>query len=442
MGVALDTEIEIIATLTSDAACRKYYDDGLHDYHFSDAVCKKAFSFALDYFATHGALTTAPTAEVIENEVNGYSELASMAKGAAPSYLSERLKNDYVRRETQDMLRTFLPMISESPLEAAKMLRDTLGIIVENCVPDEFCIEYGKDMEAYRKRVAEQQAMTGVPYPFPEMTEETGGIRDGEMCILVGPPGMGKTCFACKAALEAMRAGIDVYFASLELSIENIAQRIEYMVANDGEIGSPVTVPVMDWQRGIRLPQYDKAINDAQEKIAALPGRLVIDQPSMDDRTPSALVQRCKSNDCGFIIVDQLQFVTKPKRDSLQESYGAALQEFKQHVMTPADGRRLPLLLLHQMNREGVKNQSKGAGKVGNMTGIAGSAWVEQIADIVWGIGRNKEEQNNSIMNIATLKVRNTAPCGFMLHWDTSYSYRFAVVHDESGNPIRLDDWQ
>ena len=81
--------------------------------------------------------------------------------------------------------------------------------------------------------VKEQQEKVGVPYPFKEMTEWTGGIRDGEMCIFVAPAGMGKTCLACKTALEAIRAGYNVYFASLELSIENIAQRIEYMVANE-----------------------------------------------------------------------------------------------------------------------------------------------------------------------------------------------------------------
>ena len=97
-------------------------------------------------------------------------------------------------------------------------------------------------------------------------------------------------------------------------------------------------------------------------------------------------------------------------------------------------------MLLHQMNREGARNQAKGTGKVGSMTDIAGSAWVEQIADIVWGIGRNEEERNNNIMNVATLKVRNVSPVGWRLYWDTSYGYQFKVLY-ENDKPIRLEGW-
>lgn len=437
MAVALDTEFEILATLSSDSACRRYYDDGIHGYHFADESCRKIYDWCRDYFETHGMLMYAPTHEIISTEFPNYDSIIANAKGASPSYLSKRLKNDYIKRESESTLRKLLPMMSEDAFDAAMFLRDSMSKLVDNCVPESFCIEYGKDIDIYRKRVKEQQEKVGVPYPFKEMTEWTGGIRDGEMCIFVAPAGMGKTCLACKTALEAIRAGYNVYFASLELSIENIAQRIEYMVANEER----VHVPVMEYQKGVRLPQYIDAITKAQEKIAAMPGRLVIDQPMIANRTPTALVSSCKAHDCDLIIVDQLQFVTKPKRDTLQESYGAALQEFKQQIMTPVDGRRLPLVLLHQMNREGTKTQMKDSGKVGSMTNIAGSAWVEQIADIVWGIGRNEEERNNNVMNMATLKVRNTSPVGWMLFWDTTYSYRFNIMRDQVGNPIRLAGW-
>lgn len=437
MAVALDTEFEILATLSSDTAVRRYYDDGIHGYHFADPACRKIYEWCRGYFETHGMLEHAPSHDVIIAEFPQYDDIISNAKGASPSYLSERLKNEYIKRECEGTLRDLLPMMADDAMGAATMLRNSMSRLVDNCTPESFCIEYAKDIDIYRKRVKEQQDRIGMPYPFKEMTEWTGGIRDGEMCIVVAPAGMGKTCFACKTALEAIRAGHNVYFASLELSIENIAQRIEYMVANE----DVVQVPVMDYQKGIRLPQYVKAIADAQEKIISMPGRLVIDQPMIENRTPTALVSSCKAHDCDLIIVDQLQFVTKPKRDTLQESYGAALQEFKQQIMTPVDGRRLPLLLLHQMNREGARNQTKGSGRVGSMTDIAGSAWVEQIADIVWGLGRNEEERNNNVMNIATLKVRNTSPVGWMLFWDTAYSYRFHVMQDQIGTPIRLDNW-
>ena len=64
------------------------------------------------------------------------------------------------------------------------------------------------------------------------MQEWTGGIHPGEMAVLVAPAGMGKTMVACKTALEAVRQGWSVYFATLELEPLDIAQRVEYMEVN------------------------------------------------------------------------------------------------------------------------------------------------------------------------------------------------------------------
>lgn len=437
MAVALDVEREIIATLNLGDACGVYYAQGISDYHFADPRCRLIFKWCMSFWAEHGHMETAPSKEIIVTEFPDYNELISETGGAAPGYLAEKLKGLYIKRESEDAMRTIAPAMQTDPVRSATMMRDAFTAIVDNTIPTEDCLEYGEDLEAYRKLMKERRERKGVPYPFKEMQAWTGGINAGEMAVLVAPPGKGKSVFACKMALEAVRSGYNVYFASLELAVTNITERIEYMVVNEDGL----KVPISEYRRGAQRDDYIEAIYAAQEKIAAMPGKLFVDHPRVEDRTPTALVRTCKAKGCNFLIVDQLQFVTKPKRDSLPESYGAALQEFKQQIMTPADGVRVPLLLLHQMNRVGVKTQHEGTGKVGNMTDIAGSAWVEQISDIVWGLGRNAEEENNNVMNIATLKVRNVEPVGYRLSWDTSLTYQFDTLRDEAGHAIRLESW-
>lgn len=435
--VALDTEMEIVATLTDVDACATYYREGLSGPHFADSSARAVFLWAMGYYATHGRMESAPSEAVLDAEFPMYRTLVANAKGAAPSYLAKRLKNEYVKRQATDAVKTLLPSMADDAMSAAIMMREAFSSIVDNCIPSDELLEYGKDMDAYRRKLSEIRSHRGAPYPFKEMQEHTGGIQDGELAVLVGPSGTGKTLFACKTALEAVRQGYGVFFASLELAIETITNRMEFMVVNENGL----KVPIFEYTSGHRLPEYELAIQHAQDEIAAMDGKLVVAQPQVDDRSPSALVQACKAHGCNFLIVDQLQFVKRPKRDTIQESYGAALQEFKQQIMTPVDNKRIPMLLLHQMNRGGAKTQREGTGRVGFMTDIAGSAWVEQISDIVWGIGRNEEERNNDIMNLATLKTRNVAPVGWQLHWDPNVAYQFDILRDEDGTARRLSRW-
>lgn len=432
----MDIEREIVATLTDAGACTVYQSKSIAEMHFCDKRYAEAYGKAMGYYRTHGRMVDAPPREVVEEMVPGFGDICAGVTGAAPSYLADELLKLYTKRQVEQILSTTLPAIRTNPIEAAALIRDSLGVVSGNVSGEEQCIEYGKDMDAYRRMAEARDSRQGAPYPFPEMQSHTGGIKPGEMAVLVGPSGRGKSQLAVKTALEAVRQGWNVYFATLELEPLAIAQRMEFMEVNNGK----QRVSIRDWTSGVRIPQYMSDMKNAQERIAAMDGRLVIDQPRVQDRTPASIVQACKSHRCNFLIVDQLQFVTKPQRDNMAESVGLVMQEFKQQLMSPADNVRVPMLLLHQMNRTGVKAQ-EGTGKIGSMSDIAHSSWVEQLADVVWGIGNNREEAASGVMNIATLKSRSFSAVGWRLDWDMDVSFQMDIMHDEAGRPVTLEDW-
>lgn len=433
----MDVEREIVATLHDSDALATYQREGVSGSLFADQRYAHAFVEAMGYYRTHGHMRDAPSVDILSMAVDGYGDIIEGVSGAAPSFLVSELKRMYVARQVTLMLHDVMQGLQDDPVGVAKYLRDGSSKVIEMTTTPDSRIVYGEDMGYYRQMMEARDSVAGAPYPFKEMQQATGGIRPGEMATLVGPSGMGKSMLAVKSALEAVRQGWGVYFATLELDPYAITQRMELMEANRDDI----EVPVGPWREGVRLDRYVKAYEAAQERIAAMPGKLVVDQPKVEDRTPAALVNACKSAGCDFLIVDQLQFVTKPRRDNMSEAVGLVMQEFKQALSRPADNVRIPMLLLHQMNRTGVKTQETGSGKIGSMTDIAHSSWIEQLSDVVWAIGRNREEANLGVMNIGTLKVRNFAHVGWRLDWDLDVGFQIDIQRLPDGSPVRLSEW-
>ena len=237
------------------------------------------------------------------------------------------------------------------------------------------------------------------------------------------------TWFAAKTALEAARQGWNVYFASLELDPYDIGRRTELLHVNRDQI----VVPVDKFLKGIEMPRYVQALDRARDEIGGLPGKLVIDQPPMPERTPSALIQNAKMCGCNFVVIDQLQFVKKnPKIQSLYEQTADCIYTLKNLIASPSDNQKMPVLLLHQMTREGVKNAKDG---IGTAQDIAHSSVVEQLADVIWALGCTEEEENISVMKLVTLKTRRYGRMGYKLRWELKYQALIDLMRDDNGNP-------
>ena len=84
----------------------------------------------------------------------------------------------------------------------------------------------------------------------------------------------------------------------------------------------------------------------------------------------------------------------------------------------------MPVLLLHQMTREGVKNAKDG---IGTAQDIAHSSVVEQLADVIWALGCTEEEENISVMKLGRM--------GYKLRWELKYQALIDLMRDDNGNP-------
>ena len=68
--------------------------------------------------------------------------------------------------------------------------------------------------------------LAGLSWGLKALDSKTGGLKRGEMLVLAGRPGMGKTALACCIARQTSSAGEPTFFASLEMGDASLADRI------------------------------------------------------------------------------------------------------------------------------------------------------------------------------------------------------------------------
>ena len=87
----------------------------------------------------------------------------------------------------------------------------------------EFMVEAYNEAEEVCK--AGGQA-AGVPTGFPSLDRMLMGFREGQLIIIGARPAVGKTSFALNLAVQMAQSGATVCFFSLEMSVEEVAQRL------------------------------------------------------------------------------------------------------------------------------------------------------------------------------------------------------------------------
>ncbi len=84
-------------------------------------------------------------------------------------------------------------------------------------------IEYYDRVETLYRQQAES---LGVPMGFTDLDRLLGGLQKSDLIIVAGRPGMGKTSWLLTVALNAAKAGVRVAIFSMEMSNEQIVQRL------------------------------------------------------------------------------------------------------------------------------------------------------------------------------------------------------------------------
>ncbi|MFE9915810.1 replicative DNA helicase [Micromonospora sp. NPDC005553] len=182
--------------------------------------------------------------------------------------------------------------------------------------------------------------MTGVPTGFSDLDRLLNGLHAGQLIIVAGRPGLGKSTasmdFARNAAIRANQAAA---IFSLEMSKVEIVMRL---------LSAEARVPLHVLRSG-------QLSDDDWTKLARCMGEIseaplfVDDTPSMNLMEIRAKARRLKQrHDLKMIVVDYLQLMTSPKRT---ESRQQEVADLSRGLKLLAKEVECPVIAVSQLNR-------------------------------------------------------------------------------------------
>ncbi len=193
-------------------------------------------------------------------------------------------------------------------------------------------------------------SLRGTPSGFTDFDRMTGGLRGGDLVIVAGRPGMGKTTLAINigenVALDHNVKGTVLIF-SMEMPTEQLMTRM---------LSSVGGVPLHDIRSG-RISDQDWArISAATSQLQE--ARLYIDdQPALTPTDLRARARRVKrEHGLHMVIVDYLQLM---QVNGTKENRATEISEISRGLKALAKELDVPVIALSQLNRSVEQREGK-----------------------------------------------------------------------------------
>ena len=215
-----------------------------------------------------------------------------------------------------------------------------------------------------RRELAEQGKLYRVPTGFEVLDWNTyKGWGPGQLIILAARPSVGKTAIMLQMAKAAAAAGFPVNIFSLEMTEEELGQR---MIFSTGKV-RPADVA------SGRVEPSD--FKEAANPLRALPIHINDHSRSMEEIIARMTINT-RAGKCRVAFIDYLGLmdISTGYRESLNQAIGKITGEMK----AAAKRLRIPIILLCQLNRDAAR-----ADRAPELYDLRDSGSIEQDADIV-----------------------------------------------------------
>ncbi|MEG0257595.1 MAG: replicative DNA helicase [Christensenella sp.] len=275
-----------------------------------------------------------------------------------------------------------------------------------------------------------KDGLMGLPAGFPLMDKMLSGLQGGQLIVIAGRPGMGKTSFAMNMVehIGLTQKAVCLVF-SLEMAAEQLATRL---------LCSQAKVDSQNARTGKLNTVEIGKFADACKELSGT--EIYIDDSAVI--TPTEMLAKAQSlkqkKGLGLIAIDYLQLLqTSGRSENRQQEVAQITRSLK--IM--AKELNVPILLLSQLSRASEKREHKS--RYPMLSDLRESGAIEQDADVVIFLHRedyyaeDKTPENEGKARVIIAKQRSGPTGGIDMQWQGEYTRYMELdySHDDAGVP-------
>jgi replicative DNA helicase len=380
-------QVKVLHSLLTDKEFIQNVHDILDVEYFDSPAHKWIVEEVLRYYYKYH---TNPTLESLQVEVKKIEN--DVLKVATVEQLKEALKasnedKDYIEQEFSYFCKN--QHLKKALLSSVELLGkgkyDDIRIQIDQALKagqeKNIGHEYDKDIESrYR-----EEDRSPVPTPWANINELLmGGLGRGDLGIIFGNPGGGKSWMLVNMGAKAVMHGLNVCHYTLELAEGYVGKRYDSIFT------------------GIDVQQIHLHRQKVEDTINSLHGKLIVKEFAMGKCTSHMIeshIQKCR--DLGhapdLVIIDYIDLM---KSNRNRQEAKDEIDDIYTSIKGMARELKVPIWSVSQVNRAGAKDDVIEGDKA------AGSYNKMMIADFAMSLSRKRADKVNGTGRIHIMKNR------------------------------------
>ena len=351
-----------------------------------------------------------------------FKDLEYVDTNAETGYYLDKLKNEYISNRLKNIIiRGGSALKEEAASRVLAQMQSDLATLSRytNNVRDLDITDIdnaARHFESVRDRSAAMGGAPGILTGFDAIDKAyPTGMAPGHLIVAIGWPGRGKTWFTSYLACKAWEQGFKPMIISLEMSPENMRDRIYTM------LGSGLF-------KASDLSKGDINIDDfrswGQKKFDGKNSFVLVSNEGIAEVTPATVQGKIDQHKPDLVILDYHQLFNDNKRSNSEVERNRNIsREFKLLAVS----NNIPVIDITAATADDISDQDNPP----MMSQVAWSKAIEYDADMAMAIHRYP---NTNMIEVVSRKNRHGHDFNFYLDWDINRG----IIKEIYENPFEI----